>query len=124
MFSPFSALMPGGPGVFSMRAILGVVSVLILMSSVAEAGYPLLQDGGARNAFVSSYSRSCQKNQTPETLGVSQGHVAAFCDCAARAMADVVNDQEFEYVAINGSFPDTIRQKALSVGALCRSKVE
>jgi hypothetical protein len=72
-------------------------AVLFLCTSFAHAQQPTFQEGGARNAFVQGVINTCVKTQTAAAdQSVSQDQIALFCKCYARALADVVNGQEYE----------------------------
>jgi hypothetical protein len=87
---------------------------------VGETSFPLLQDGGARDSFVRSAAGSCIKKyiDSPETKAVAQDVIVKSCNCYARALADIINAQEFEALA-SGEMPDSLLKKADRASKLC-----
>jgi hypothetical protein len=100
-----------------------IAAVLLCICSAAEAGYPFLQDGGARDSFVSNANRNC-KTKLADYPNIPQDRMARYCDCYARAMADALNDQEYEYFIIHRGFPDSFQQKGNAIGEFCVSKTK
>jgi hypothetical protein len=106
--------------------VMSTALVLLTWASQAAAqqpSFPFLQDGGARESFVRSTMNSCIKTQiaAPENKGISQELITKFCSCYARAMADIINGQEYEALAA-GEITDTFRKKVNSSSALCTPK--
>jgi hypothetical protein len=101
------------------------LSMLTLASQVTaqQPSFPFLQDGGARESFVRSTTNSCIKTQiaAPQNQGFSQELITQFCSCYARAIADIINGQEYESLAA-GEIADTFRKKVSSSSALCTPK--
>jgi hypothetical protein len=62
------------------------------------ATLPFLQDGGARDSFVRGAESACVKAQTAasENRAVVTEAIARFCFCYARALADIINADEFQ----------------------------
>jgi hypothetical protein len=100
-------------------------TVLLCMSYAyaQQPTFPFLQEGGARNSFVRGAIISCLKTQTaaPANQGVSQERIEKFCNCYARALADVVNGQEYEAM-VAGEILESFRDKAMRSRALCISQ--
>jgi hypothetical protein len=90
------------------------------MAHAQQPTFPFLQDGGARNAFVNGAIGTCTKTQTaaPANQGVSQERIVKFCNCYARAIADIINGQEYEAM-VAGQTPDSLRGKVKTATDLC-----
>jgi hypothetical protein len=54
----------------------------------------------------------------PESQGISQDRLAKYCTCYARAVADIINGQEYEALAA-GQMPESFRGNAKTASAIC-----
>jgi hypothetical protein len=98
-------------------------AAMLLCPSAAHAQqptFPFLQDGGARSAFVLGAIDTCLKGQTAASANqdISQERIVKFCNCYARALADIINGQEYED-AIAGQATESLRGKVNRASALC-----
>ena len=62
----------------------------------------------------------CTKTQTaaPANQGASQERIVKFCNCYARAIADIINGQEDEDM-VAGHAPDSLRGNVKASTDLC-----
>jgi hypothetical protein len=86
-----------------------------------EPVLPLLQDGTARTAFVSgAYSSCMQKQRTlPENAELSAPGLGAYCLCDGRALADMINSNEYQAMAEGVQQTPSLLKKAETASALC-----
>jgi hypothetical protein len=109
------------------KAALAFCSVLFCMSCAfaQQPSFPFLQDGSARESFVRSANNSCIKTQTAaaENKDISQDQIDKFCICSARAMADIINGQEYETLAA-GQMSESFRAKVNRSSALCIGRIK
>jgi hypothetical protein len=86
--------------------------------------FPLLQDGGARSAFVGGTYRTCLEKQraAAENATLSTPELGAFCLCYGRALADVINGAEYEALAA-GKLSDGFAEKQRLAGNVCISRM-
>src|SRR6266851_4021029 len=86
--------------------------------------FPLLQDGGARSAFVGGTYRTCLEKQraAAENRTLSAPMVGAFCLCYGRAMADAINGAEYEALA-TGKLPDSFVEKGRVASNICIARM-
>jgi hypothetical protein len=84
--------------------------------------FPLLQDGGARSAFVGGAYETCLKAQraVPENASLSAPELGSFCLCFGRALADAITGAEYETLAL-GKFSDSVREKQTRATTICIS---
>jgi hypothetical protein len=106
-------------------AISFCAAMLLCMSYVyaQQPTFPFLQDGGARNSYVQGAINTCLKTQTaaPENQGISQDRIVKFCNCYARAIADVINGQEYEAL-VAGQVPESFGGKVKTASTLCATQ--
>lgn len=86
--------------------------------------FPLLQDGGARSAFVGGTYRTCLEKQrrAAENATLSTPELGAFCLCYGRALADVINGAEYEALAA-GKLPDSFVEKGHVASNICIARI-
>lgn len=99
----------------------------VMVASVAVAQqptFPLLQDGGARSAFVGGSYRSCLEKQraAPENASLSAPELGAYCLCYGRALADLITGEEYESLAL-GKVPGAFSEKQSRAGNICISRM-
>lgn len=86
--------------------------------------FPLLQDGGARRAFVGGAYRTCLEKQraAAENATLSTPELGAFCLCYGRALADVINGADYEALTA-GKLSDGFAEKQRLAGNVCISRM-
>lgn len=108
------------PGLMAGRLICAAVLLCASAAQAQQPTFPFLQDGGARNSFVRGTIDTCLKTRlaAPESRTIPQDRIVRFCDCYARAIADVVNGEEYEAM-IKGQALGTFRDKVRAATAVC-----
>jgi hypothetical protein len=111
----------------SLIVLRRLVLAEILLAAPAFAQqptFPLLQDGGARSAFVGGVYRTCIKEQraSTENVSLSTPELGAFCLCFGRALADAINGAEYEAI-VSGRLPDSLGAKQLLSANVCVSRM-
>lgn len=86
--------------------------------------FPLLQDGGARSAFVGGTYRTCIKEQraATENASLSTPELGGFCLCYGRGLADAINGAEYEAL-VTGKRPDSLVEKQRFAASVCISRI-
>jgi hypothetical protein len=102
------------------RVIFAAMLLCVSTAHAQQPTFPFLQDGGARNSFAQGAIDTCLKTQTatPANQGISQERIAKFCNCYARAIADIINGQEYE-AAVAGQASESMRGKVKTAIAVC-----
>jgi hypothetical protein len=105
----------------------GFLLVGMLLTAPAagqQPTFPLLQDGGARSAFVGGIYRTCLKEQraASENASLSTPELGAFCLCFGRAIADVINGAEYEALTA-GKPPGSFVEKQHLAANVCISRM-
>jgi hypothetical protein len=105
------------------RLISAAVLLCVSYAHAQQPTFPFLQDGGARNSFVQGAINTCLKTQTAaaENQGISQDRIAKFCNCYARAIADIINGQEYAAL-VAGQVSETFRAKIKRSSDLCTGR--
>src|SRR6266404_1002446 len=98
--------------------------MMIVPVFAQQPTFPMLQDGGARSAFVGGTYRTCLEKQqaAAENATLSKPELGAFCLCYGRAIADVINGAEYEALAA-GKVPDGFADKQRLAGNICLSRM-
>lgn len=111
------------------RLLLGRCLLLTAMMLAAPAfaqqpSFPLLQDGGARRAFVGGTYRTCLEKQraAAENATLSTPELGAFCLCYGRALADTVNSADYEALTAS-KLSDGFADKQRLAGNVCISRM-
>lgn len=106
-------------------ALFVLAGMMITAPTLAQQPtFPLLQDGGARNAFVGGVYRTCIKEQRAAAgnASLSTPELGAFCLCYGRGLADAINGAEYETI-ITGKRPDSLTEKQGFVANVCVSRM-
>ncbi len=104
------------------RSLLLAGMMLAAPAFAQQPTFPLLQDGGARSAFVGGTYRTCFEKQRAENGTLSAPMVGAFCLCYGRSMADTINGAEYEALA-TGKLPDSFVEKGRVASNICIARM-
>jgi hypothetical protein len=103
-----------------------VLAAVMIASAAAaqQPTFPLLQDGGARSAFVGGSYRTCLEKQraAPENASLSTPELGGFCLCYGRALADLITGAEYETLAL-GKVAESFSEKQRRAGSVCISRM-
>ena len=111
-----------------LRATPTASLMLVAMARAAVAGspegLPLLHEGSARTAFASRVYKTCLERQRkhPENTILTPPELGQYCLCYGRAIADIVNAEEFEAITLGGAAPASFLQKTALSAKLCRAQ--
>jgi hypothetical protein len=79
-----------------------------------------------KEAIISAKS-TCIASQKQSSInqgsGITDQQITAYCDCYAGQIAKVVTMEEMRYVARNGQFPESFKDKINQSGATCSRAV-
>jgi hypothetical protein len=106
------------------RSFLLAATLLGVPAFAQQPTFPLLQDGGARSAFVGGVYRTCIKEQraATENASLSTPELGAFCLCYGRGLADAINGAEYEAL-VTGKRADGLVEKRRLVANICISRM-
>jgi hypothetical protein len=115
-------------------AVRWLVAVGLLLAGTGTAShvraqqptFPLLQEGGARTAFVSGSYRTCLERQraSAENANLSTPELGAFCLCYGRALADAVNGADYEALMGGaGQLSESFVKKTQVASAICITRM-
>jgi hypothetical protein len=92
--------------------------------SAEEPTFPLLQEGKARLAFVSSATGSCTRTQrgNAQNASLSTAEIGAYCLCYARALADGLSGADYEAMML-GQTNENLVKKTKLASNLCRARM-
>ena len=92
---------------------------------VAEPDLPLLQEGSARTAFISGIYKTCLERQRKhqENTILTPAELGQYCLCYGRAIAEIINAEEFEAITLSRAAPASFLQKTGLSAELCRAKM-
>ncbi len=92
--------------------------------SAEEPTFPLLQDGGARQAFVSATTTSCTTTQRKYAQNASRStaEIGSYCLCYARALADSVSGADYEALMLEKPTENFVKKTELA-SKLCIARM-
>lgn len=94
--------------------------------SAQQPSFPLLQEGGARTAFVSGSYGSCMERQrsSAENASLSTPELGTFCLCYGRALADAINGGDYEaLMAGAGQLSESFLKKTQVASTICIARM-
>ena len=116
------------------RLFAAMFSVALFAPALADTSFPFLQDGRLREGFVLVVANGCIERMVKHAgitvtdkdqfaASADGQFFAKYCLCYGRAMADMINSQEYDQMVL-GRQPDTFLLKAQQAGAVCNRQAQ